>query len=117
MNSCITHFQVDINKNLVITLNKGHKTELKEIITNKDWNWNTKWYEAIEQQLCNGWTEILPEQVGALTDSPILSESVEYDDNGDVESIGDSWWFPNYMIEDPLETLYKTGQVIFAFAG
>ncbi|MGI9061916.1 MAG: hypothetical protein ACR2H5_25460 [Ktedonobacteraceae bacterium] len=36
----------------------------------------------------NGWSWVRPEDIGALTDAPILSDDIEYDDHGDVVSVG-----------------------------
>ena len=45
---------------------------------------------------------VKPEDVGALTSSPIIQAK-----NGDV------WWFPGYMIDDPWQELKNKGRVIF----
>ncbi len=57
---------------------------------------------AIQDDLfCNCEFEfILPEDIGALTDAPIIS---------DGENV---WWFPDYMITDPW-ALLKQGRVEF----
>lgn len=58
---------------------------------------------------------ILPEQIGALTSAPIFGE-LTLSDHGDVTEVGRVFWFPNYQIEDPWETLMNTGEVIFTEA-
>lgn len=58
-------------------------------------------------------TQIAPEQVGALTDSPILTNEVCYDDNGDVTHIGDVYWYPGYQMHHFGEVLRKQGFVTF----
>ncbi len=50
--------------------------------------------ELFEYQLCNGWEKIEPENIGALTDSVILSDEM-----------GNIYWFPEYMILDYIEAL------------
>ena len=71
-------------------------------------------YELFEYQLCNGWSFVNPEDLGALTDAPILSEEIIYNDNGEVESIGIVYWFPDYMIVNIAEQLTKYGRVVFS---
>lgn len=49
-----------------------------------------------------------------LTSAPCIAESLDYHDDGEKEIVGRFWYFPNYMLENPLETLKNTGRVIFA---
>ena len=53
--------------------------------------------------------------LGALTSSPILATEVGIDDYGDLEEVGDVWWFPNYMIENPVRSILK-GEAVFSKA-
>jgi len=69
-------------------------------------------YELLEGWLCNGWEFIDPEKIRALTKAPILTDEIIYSDTG-IERIGNVWWFPNYQIENEVETLLKVGKVIF----
>tara|TARA_Y100000310_G_C20451294_1_gene700869 strand:- start:507 stop:803 length:297 start_codon:yes stop_codon:yes gene_type:complete len=46
---------------------------------------------------------IAPEEVGALTNSPLLLDA-------STETV---YWFPNYQIENPIETLLEVGAVRF----
>ena len=73
-------------------------------------------YEILEDWLCNGWEFVLPENIGALTDAPILTDEIIYGDLGTVEYIGNVWWFTNYAIENEVETLLKKGKVVFSLA-
>lgn len=68
----------------------------------------------------NGWNEmpldiIPPENIGALTDAPILAEAEYPDDGGGPVPYPESpvWWFPDYCIIDPWEELKNKGRVIF----
>lgn len=66
-----------------------------------------------------GWTGngllyvLRPEDIGALTDSLILTNECERDDEGKITRVGSVWWFPNYMVDNPAELLMETGSVIF----
>jgi hypothetical protein len=55
---------------------------------------------------------IPPEQVGALTGSPILGEAAWTDDGG-MDVYGAVFWFPDYMVRDPWEELKNKGRVVF----
>ena len=61
------------------------------------------------------WLELIrPEAIGALTDAPILAEVNETDENtGEPTDVGLVFWFPDYMIRDPLAELARTGRVVF----
>jgi hypothetical protein len=72
--------------------------------------------ELFEDWLCNGWEFIAPEKIGALTDSPILTDEILYNDQGNIEYIGSIWWFPNYQVENEIETLLKESKVVFSLA-
>src|SRR5687767_457297 len=71
-------------------------------------------HDLFEWHTCNGWEWIAPEEIGALTDAPILSDSVERDDQGRLMKVGDVYWFPNYQVESAVQTLHDTGKVTFA---
>ncbi len=69
-------------------------------------------YELLEDFLCNGWGIISPEDIGALTDAPIITNEIDRDDDGHIIHLGDTWWFPNYQIENEIELLLN-GKVVF----
>jgi hypothetical protein len=48
-----------------------------------------------------------------LSSAPCIAQEMAYDDNGKKEIVGEYWYFGNYMLEDPMETLKRTGRVIF----
>ena len=70
-------------------------------------------FDLLEDWLDSGWEIVPPEDIGALTSAPILTDEIERDDHGQVTSIGRVWWFERYAIEDPVETLLTTGKVVF----
>jgi hypothetical protein len=56
---------------------------------------------------------VLPHQVGALTDAPLIAEDVEYDEEGKVLHTGWIWWFPSYETVSFAACLIATDSVIF----
>ncbi len=66
----------------------------------------------------NDWHEVQPAEIGALTDAPIIGYRAQYDseDSQQPDRYEKIWWFPNYQVEDFLETLLKDGAVIFTKA-
>ena len=71
--------------------------------------------EVFEYALCNGLSWIYPEDIGALTSSPILSEG-SYNDDGSYEDDAPVYWYPNYQVSDYCQVLADTGKVTFTEA-
>lgn len=73
-------------------------------------------YEAFEPLTANGLMWVAPEDIGALTSAPILSDGT-VKDNGDLDIEGAHvWWYPNYALRSPLRELIETGKTIFTAA-
>lgn len=73
--------------------------------------------EALVAECLHGqWEFVSPEEVGALTDAPILCDEVVYEDNGDKTITGVIAWFPQYETADPWSRLADTGMVCFTIA-
>jgi len=51
-----------------------------------------------------------------LTCAPCIAERMDVQDDGACEVDGDLWWYPDYMLRDPVEVLMQTGTVIFRAA-
>lgn len=70
--------------------------------------------EMAEPWLGNGWTWVAPEDIGALTQAPILSQDVEYDDeHGDIVRVGRIYYFDRYQTHSEVEELLAHGEVVF----
>ena len=57
-----------------------------------------------------------PEDIGALTSAPIFTDYAEWKDDGTCLVKGNVWWFPDYCLEDPVDTLCRHGQVTLTAA-
>ena len=77
-----------------------------------DYNAQQDW---VAECLRESWEFVRPEEVGALTDSPILADcsDVDRDDNGTLVRFYRLAWFPDYAIRDPWRELANTGRVYF----
>jgi hypothetical protein len=103
---------------LVITLlPEGHDEICSETIKGRNIDSNDFMNEVFEHQLCNGWEWIRPEEIGALTDAPILSNTVKRDEDGKLVNCDRVYWFPDYAVESPIRTLYNDGKVVFIGVG
>jgi hypothetical protein len=105
-------FQINDVGNLVITLTKSGMVEIERLLA-AGWNDEDIFLELLDEALNDGWFVIAPDQIRAQTGSLLLSDSVEYDDAGNVTQVGRTYWFPNYKVQRYTQTLLKSGQIIF----
>jgi len=73
-------------------------------------------HDMLEEFLGNGWMQVLPEQVGALTDAYIMSDDFTVADDDSLKSIAPEprvYAHMNYAVEDPVETWANGGTVTF----
>ena len=106
-----TEFEKHANGVRIILLPEAR--EDAQAIAAADLDADSKLSEMIEWQLGNGWSWVRPEDIGALTDAPILSDDIEYDDHGNVVSVGAVYWYPHYDIADPSVQLLTDGYIDF----
>lgn len=107
------------NGNLEITCEDSEKEELQDILDSTYHRDHGFLAEMLEYA---GWSTngklhpVMPEWIGALTDAPIVSDDVVFNDDGSHDVPGKVWWFPSYELESFAETLIKTGRVLFRAA-
>ena len=69
--------------------------------------------EILEDHLCSGWEEILPEELGALTSAMLITDDVERDNDGRIMRIGRVYWNPQYAVMDEIRELRERSFVLF----
>ena len=69
--------------------------------------------EILEDHLCTGWEEILPEELGALTSAMLICDDVERGDNGRIARVGCVYWNPCYAVMDEIAELRERSFVLF----
>ena len=112
---------------LRLTLTPKGREELEAKLVPADenhtdkYNWkephNTILQDLLEDHLCNGWEWLEPEEIGALTAAPLLSDSVLRNDKNEVTDYENVYWFPEYAVTSELEELLDKGFVDFTRAG
>jgi len=73
-------------------------------------------HDMLEDFLGNGWLQVEPVDVGALTDAYMLSDDGTVPDEGGWKPVGEGarvYAHMNYQVEDPIETFAKGGVVFF----
>lgn len=111
-------FYVDLQKtpggDLEVTLTQNGKVHFATIQEEKDAHGiHAALCALLEDHLCSGWEMVPPEDLGALTAAPILSDEIVRDDHGEVTEAGRVYWFPDYMVRDEIEELRTELSVLF----
>ena len=100
MNNYSIDINVNENQELVLTADNDFVREMiadTGSINYRDWfeenmGWDLILWECLEPYLCNGWSIVPPEEIGALTSATIIT-----DNNG-------NYWYDNwYDTKDCLE--------------
>lgn len=103
-------FYVDLRKtregNLEILLNPTGRRHFAQIEEQRDaFGINTALVALLEDHLSSGWEMVPPEDLGALTAAPILSDEIMRDEDGRLTEAGRVYWFPDYAVLDEIEEL------------
>ena len=100
--------------NLNILLNTNGQRVLAEIERMRDrLGSEAALLVILSDHLKRRWTQIRPEEIGALTAATILSDEARRDSAGVLKSVGRVYWHSQYQVEDPIEELSKKGSVRF----
>lgn len=109
-----TEFSFTQQGDLQITLTvEGRKRLESLLMEHADWNDDEIFIELIDEQLTNGWTIIPPEQIRALRNLLILSNTAQYDEEGNISHIDSAYWRPNAQLGLVSTVLLQRGNVIF----
>jgi len=71
--------------------------------------------DYIEPYWCNGYSIVRPEDIGALTDSLLISDSGQ-DDNGKYPDDMKVWYFNDYMLVSYMDALGSDEGITFTLA-
>ena len=100
------------NGQLRFTLTAAGKEEIKDIM--RENIGDIAQFDALmEDHFCNGWEEVHPEEIGALTDATLISNVVARDSNGDLIECDYIYHDPLYAIRSTSERLRTMGVVFW----
>jgi hypothetical protein len=108
-----TEFSITPQGDLQIALTTAGKKKLENLMEQTGWNDDEIFLELIDEHLMNSWRIIPPEQIRALRDLIILSNTVQYDKEGDIVHIDSAFWHPNDVLGVVSKSLLQRGYVIF----
>lgn len=100
-----------IDRGLRVTITDEEQQELKDL-SEEEISFDSTMYDLFDELTSNGLMWVLPEDIGALTDAPMLSEA-SLDDDGTFPSGAVVYWYPNYQVRSPLHDLRDYGSVVF----
>ena len=104
------------DKGLVITITPEFMQELKDRAAGgENMQSDSLMYEILEPLVQNGLDWIRPEEIGALTDAPIIGDTAR-DDHGELTETHSVYWYPNYALKSPVQELMEKGSVTFEAA-
>jgi len=111
-------FYVDLVKaddgNLHILLNRNGRRHFATIREERDaFGIHAALCTLLEDHLSNGWEMVPPEDIGALTAAPILSDEIGRDEDGRVTEARRVYWYPDYQIRDEIEELRAHLKLVF----
>ena len=111
-------FYVDLQKtdegHLEIVLNESGREEFETIDEMRSAHGiDAALATLLEDHLGNGWEMVPPQDIGALTSSPILSDEDERDDEEAITEVGRVYWYPEYQVCDEIEELRERLVVLF----
>jgi len=102
-------------KNLVIRMGSSAKVKTQEMLSTSshtDFDFLDKLLEAAGVTPLGQLYRVLPENVGALTDAPIIGTS-QFLDEADSTENEKVWWYPDYAVTSFAEQLILNGIVVF----
>lgn len=105
----MAHYSITA-EGLVFEACREEREEIAEALKHK--GYGAAFYVAFTLPLCNGLSYVRPEDIDALTSAPIFTDASLQDDNT-YPAHARFFWFPNYQVECPLQTLADTGKVVF----
>jgi hypothetical protein len=101
---------------LVITISPEGQKELQQEKEDDPGNFgsdNFMW-DLLEPVWANGYTQVDPSLVGALTSAPMLTDGSSSDDGSSIEPADAKvFWYPNYQVRSPQDDLLESGRTIF----
>lgn len=98
---------------LKITLKKMGESKLKTLLNKLD-NGKIRWNDVLRTLIYDitqkyHWSFVLPEEIGALTDSPILAYKFNDRNLNDETEI---FWYPEYQVSNEYQVLLETKELI-----
>jgi hypothetical protein len=109
-----TEFSVMPEGDLRITLTDKGRQHLEWLLKlHADWNDDEIFIELIDEHLALDWKIVPSSQIRATRDLLILSDSVQFDGEGNILRLNSAYWHPSSQLGIVSSILLKDSYVIF----
>ena len=109
-----TEFSFTEQGNLKIVLTDFGKERLSDLLTkHADWTDDEVFLELIDEQLMQEWVIIRPEDIRAMRNLLILSNTARYDQDGNLSHVDSAYWHPSDLLGIMSKVLLQRGYIIF----
>lgn len=106
-------FQIEANGNLTLKMESEDGAVIQQFLS--IWHDDHLVLARLLEETNSKFQAVTPDQVGALTDAPMLTDEIEYKNEGDgIGIVGTVWWYPQYEHKSFMSELVKNKQVTFA---
>jgi hypothetical protein len=110
----LTDFDTDNSGNLIIRLTNDGKTWLKENYPNEERNDEMIFIDLIDFQLCNGFSLVNPENIGALTSSLLIADDyINEETTSEQAQYINVYYYNYYAVYSYVKDLIEQGYVIW----
>ncbi len=104
-------FQVLPNGMLRISRVRGQLREMRDFLKDNQNDHDFLW-EFYESELCNGYSRVSPETIGALTDGVLIANEIVDDETTQAELDKITvWWHEAYQVQGLGNTILKQGYI------
>jgi hypothetical protein len=107
------------NRNLKVSLDRGEKDLIHRLLDRHCGNDLTLLDDLLDQTGLLGNAklyQVSADAIGALTCAPIVTDLLEWNDDGSIKEVGNVWWFTAYEARNFAEDFLRQGHVIFQYA-
>src|SRR5947209_4430378 len=102
------------NEKLRISLTAEGRDELQSRLDRGESIDNdTTFYDLLEEHFSGEWDWVQPDEIGALTAAPILSDDCTRDGSGILTHVGTVYWYESSPVSSPVRELFDNSHVDF----
>ena len=101
------------NGDLAVVLTDAGRAEIEDARAGDVPDDATLWL-LLEWHLCNGWGLFDADEIGALSQAPVLADGWDANARGEIEVVDGKWWyFEPYQVRSVVMELRRAGVAIF----
>jgi len=114
---CELKFVIRDEEDLLVTLEDMRDLDLLRELVEENGNDVDLLRELSESYWTNGWFVGGADELGNLSEAPMISNDFSYDDDGNPFLLGDTWYYPYYQTRNFFDDIIENGYALFAVLG